>query len=304
MRQKILEDSVSAIRQALENFDLPLLNIFANRLMADASFLDNKLVNLFAMSLKNLIDPCNMLQNLSSDKEETKTHLTRYLLDFVGRFSNLVKEFEEKSMTHPIDTYWVEYYNIWNKILKDTVDLSDFEDHYTQDPNYTHKYILHMLKNNIKLFDTFRYRNRMFLNGIINEIQRLYKNFGINLNDFILYNYLIMLDRTIDGIIFENMNDIFTLNEDQMDVTLISDKIKEFSDPLAKLLEEPEFSTEIFTNKIHELIILWRNNFIRYQNFEKAVLPQVIKEHRKKIQIPEEVQNKIDALVQKSMYKK
>jgi len=279
--KSLLEDlNVTAL--ALEQDDYDNMNIFANRIMSDATIVsDNKLL-LIGFFLK---DVATEMMELTATKKASalataKTHASA----FVSKMKELAKQkdFEEKEM-------WKAYVDFSDDIRKFHLMPAE-EKSYADDTGFTREVATWLLKRLHEEQDNLLERKNQFLKGILNELGRTYRVHGAEEREIVLLSLLTALDRFYDYVRFA-----CEAPDGSLDAEKIKERLFPYIDRTLQAMETVE--TTKIDALLCELVVKWREAFIRYMDIRRIVRVPV----EKGVQLPEETKKRITEAVTKAL---
>lgn len=289
--QQCLIDSINSMEKAIQKKNYGFYNVLANRLATDSVLLENSHFVLFSMMNKDLYDNIREIDlNLNSEE-----NIIPIILKFVKNFKELIK-----SPPHNLSTLMYGYYY---QSLKELYKLHNVDEelNYNENPEFSkfaiHKIIVQMTKD----IDIRKLKSRTYFIGLQNEMGRLFKNFGFNIEEIIFYSYISTLNRILDYIIYdfsENQQDNKDDENEQKYIEIVNRIIGFFN---LYMKNEENFINDIKI-EIFNISMKWRFFYLKYLEF----IPRYIKTGKKSLQdfqMPEEEKEKLDEIVSKSIFK-
>jgi hypothetical protein len=283
---QVIKQDIAAAVVALEQEDFAAMNMYGNRLMANAVFGDVEELFLTGFFFKDI---AGIFLNLKAMPKSVALSTAKT----VGlKYANSLKEYASAEKTN-VDLLWVNFYQCYRDLRK--FFLSSIEDKvYSDNTAFTrHSFIwlIRYVKNHKEvLLDP----NNLLFKGVLNEFERIFRNHSGELEDVVaislvkalerLYNYLTIF-KTPDGKIDEN-------------------KLKPSVYPCIERMEQLAYPTkrETFSEVTHviwDITRQWREFFIEYMEVER-VKPV---EAERAIELPAEIRKKLGESVSKTLEK-
>jgi hypothetical protein len=279
-----LQQDLKAIVLALGEDDFENTNIFANRLMSDATILNDHKHLLIGFFSK---DVAAEMMELAAMKQATalataKAHVTMFL----SRMEQLAnkEDFAQQEI-------WDEYVVVADKLRR--YHLTQHEQKaYADNKEFTHKIAAWLLQH-LRREQNLLLKNRsQLLKGILNELSRTYRVFGAEKPEIVLLSLLTALDRVCDYVRFASQFP---------DESIKSESAKSAILPYVERILDIMQAEPVDINKVDvllsELIIKWREAFINYLELPPVVAVPV----EKGVKLPEETKKRITEAVTKAL---
>ena len=277
-----LQEDLRAALLALEEDDYENMNIFANRVMSDATITSDNRFLLIGFFLK---DVAIEMMELTSEKKATALATAKA---HVNMFAAKMKEHTTTKDFAP-DELWKEYVALSDALRK--FHFTPFEEKaYNDHKDFTHKTALWLLELLTKDRDALLARKNLFLKGILNELGRTYRVHGADKSEIMLLSLLTAFDRFHDYVVIECEAPDGSLHEDKM-----KERIFPYVDQISEAIHSAD-DTKV-SSLLCDLIVKWRLAFIRYMEIQRVVRVPV----EKGVQIPEETKKKISEAVTKAL---
>ncbi|MBS7631644.1 hypothetical protein KEJ47_08800 [Candidatus Bathyarchaeota archaeon] len=283
--QTIRQDIEAALR-AFEREDFENLNIFANRIMADVVFSTEGKLALPGFFLKNIAFVYGNLKTRApaTSFSTAKSIGSRYL-DSLGKLV-AKSDFDENRL-------WQEYHEFSDKIRK--FQMNEFEEtSYKDNLDFTHHAIKWLIRYLDEKRDILFDPNNVFLKGLLNEMDRIFRVHGGELID----TYAISLVTALDG-----YYDYFRLAYKTPDAGINQNKVKEiifpFVDKIVNILSSEEINVSEVDGVLWELIRGWREFFIHYMELRPR--PGFVVERG--IELPEEAKKRLTETITRALEK-
>jgi hypothetical protein len=277
----LLED-INAAMFALEQDDYQNMNIFANRVMSNATIeSDNKFL-LIGFFLK---DVAVEMTELGAAKVPTALATAKARMTM---FASKMKEHANRK-DFAEDEIWKEYVNHSDAVRKFHFTVAE-EKSYSDHKDFTRKvgsWVIEMLKNDRNVL--LEPKN-LFLKGLSNELARSYRMHGADRREIVLLSLLTAIDRFYDYVLLELEGPDGSLNQDRVKADVFP-----YLDQICQVVEAEDLSKT--DNLMAQLIIQWRLRFVRYMERVRVVRATV----EKGVQLPEEMKKKIGEAVTKAL---
>ena len=282
LQKVILEDMRAAIG-AFDNNEFGAMNMYANRLMANSVFGDSKELFLPGFFLKEVANLFIKLKAMKKTPFSTaKTFAKKYLSSLKDQMGN--GEIN-------IKLSWISFFQFYR-------DLQDFfvsdieKKFYTKNLEFSRdsiSWIIGYLKDekNILLNP-----NNLFFSGILNEIERIFRNHSGELKTI----FTISLVRAM-GRLYQYS--LVSQSDKSVNKILIEQIIFPQIDILEELTSSDKPKFEEVTHALWILVKEWRKQFLKYM--EPLRLSQVQSERA--IEIPPEMKKKLTESVSKTLEK-
>ncbi|NVM27404.1 MAG: hypothetical protein HWN65_01070 [Candidatus Helarchaeota archaeon] len=287
----LLDDTIIAMEKSLENKKFNWTNIFANRLVTDAVLKENSFYNLFGLLIKDSIELISLLDRV----EETDKIIIKEILKFIKDFKKIVKE----NSNNKFKLLWAQYKRFYEDLLK--IQSADEEKHYRVNIDFTNQGIEHLLLLCQKELKQSVVKKRLVILGIMNELERIFKNFGFEIKHLVLKTYITLYNRTIDYIIFDAIKN----KEEQSEQTKkqLLERISPFLNNLSEYNEDPNKFVENSEKYLLELAREWRTLYLTYLDLVPRSI-KVRKKEKDKLVIPDEAKEQLKDMVSKSIFEK
>lgn len=282
--RKATEEDLRAALEAFRKDSFGDVNLFANRIMANAVFDTDTTLFLPGFFLKDaaLIFGALKTREKAISYSTAKSHGFKFV------------EFLQKSLSSSIteEQLWKKFHGFLDIIRK--FEMSEFEKaSYSDNPEFTKKafsWLFDYLKKNTEiLFD----KNNLLLKGILNEMSRIFRVHSGGLSEIVLMSLVKALDRYYEYIrkIYERPNNLIDEERVKRDVLPYIDQIKKVYRSELKLSEADSI--------LWNLVRGWREFFIqRMELFTPTV------RFERGIEMPEELKKKLSESVTKALEKK
>jgi hypothetical protein len=276
-----LED-INAAVFALEQDDYENMNIFANRLMSNATIeSDNKFL-LIGFFLK---DVAAEMMELGAAKVPTalataKARMTMFVSKMKEHANR--KDFAENEI-------WDEYVKHSDAVRKFHFTPAE-EKSYSDHKDFTRmvgSWVIERLRSDRNVL--LEPKN-LFLKGLSNELARCYRMHGAARREIVLLCLLTAIDRFYDYVLVECEGPNGSLNQDK-----VKEGVFPYLDQICDVVENEDLSKT--DSLLTQLIINWRLAFVRYMERVRVVRATV----EKGVQLPEQMKKKIGEAVTKAL---
>jgi len=284
---RAIKEDVKAALEAFKNDSFDNMNIFANRMMANAIFDTNKKLILPGFLLKDVsfIFGSLKIREKPTAFSTAKSHGFKYIEE-VDKL--ITGSFDE-------DQLWKGFHD-FNRNIRKFV-MNDFEEKsYSENIEFTRKAFLWLLdyinKEKGALFDS----HNLFLKGILNEMDRIFRVHSGELADTFVVSLIRALDRYYDYFRL-----IHTIPGKGIDVEKVEKEIFPFIDKISNIYTQKKDVSEV-DDVLWELVKGWREFFIRYMELPTVRL-RFEKEVERGIELPSEVKKKLTESITKTLEK-
>lgn len=284
MLQKVTsEDAVAAI-DAFQDDKFSQMNMFANRLMANAVFGDSENVFLSGFFLKEVADIFLRLKAMQKTPISTaKTVAMKYL-----------SSMKESLLSGKIDVKlsWISFFQVYR-------DLQDFlvtdveKKVYTKNLDFSKDAFLWIIRYLKDKKTVLRDPNNLFFKGVLNEFERIFRNHSGDLNSVFTMSLVRAMARLYDYMLIGKSEKV--IDEKKLEELLFPQ-----IDNLEKLVysgDNPQF--EEVTHALWILVKEWREQFIKYMEPTRLAQVQV----ERAIEIPPEMKKKLAESVSETLEK-
>jgi hypothetical protein len=272
---EVIEQDAKAAYSAFKNDDFRDMNIFANRIMSNAVLSEDYRFVLVGFFLKEIARIYGLMK---ARKDLSAFSTAKSLGDTYLKSIGLGKSFNE---------LWEEYYQFYGRVGEHRLDEYEKESYKknVEFTRYAFRWLIGKLSEdrNILLNE-----NNQFVHGILNEMDRIIRVHGGELNHLYAWSLVRALQ------LYYSYVDYFGKEERKQ---IIEKSVFSYIDDIAKtLLKDPIDPNEV-TNLLQRVIVDWRICFLHFM--ERAELVPI--EGEKKVQITEETRKKISESVTKAL---
>jgi len=246
---ELFKEDLKVFESAIKKKDYKTANIISNRITTNAWVSETQYFGIVGFFLRQLaLDVLSASNNNNSSAVDTITkqifHLTENILAQVS---------SEKTNLHEL---WINFNIVKEKSRKDTLP-DDEKTYYTTNIEYTHKSVQKVLQLLFESKDIISYGSNNFIKGILNEISRSSRTYGISPEDNYLLSILVMIDRVDEY--------IGTTSIDIKDFKIRTEK--ELM-PFIEQLEKINSNNTIDETKVNDLIWIlikkWRMYYVQF----------------------------------------
>jgi hypothetical protein len=281
---RVIEQDLKAIQSAFDSDDFHSMNVFANRIMANATFLsEGRLFGLIGYLLKDIaLDYHISLRGKSaSTLVSAKTHGKDYL-------NWITKALEKKDITE--DQLWERYYKYMCDIrtfMQDQHEQVAYTEENLPFVRHSYKWLIQFLNEEKECLMNPK---NMLLGGILSEINRIYKVHGWQLYDAYTYLLIQMLRRFYEYLHYES-----TSEEGEFNSKLIEKRLFPYLDRINKALSnDKDVNVSEVNSILWDLIVEWRIQYIRFMELPRQVVS-------KGVEIPEELREKLSESITEAL---
>ncbi len=279
----IFQQDLKAVKNSLEKDDFDNLNIFANRVMSNSYIFNDLEKMICGFMLKDLALILLPLEQVKSSKSKSTAKALA-----AGFFKKIYDQSKDQIST---ENLWSEYYKFSNAVRVNT--LTEHEDvAYSGENNeFTHEAVKILLTKLEEKKNNLLNPSSLLLNGILNEIIRLYKVHGGQLSDEFAYALIAALERCHNYItaILGNTETF----EEEVNSKIIPE-IQKITEIMKKVEENGGKWIREIDEKIFQLSKQWREYFVLYMEYGKTAKERVIR-------IPDESRKKLTEAIARSL---
>jgi len=281
-----IKQDISAAVIAFDQDDFSEMNMFANRIMANAIFGEVEDLFLSGFFLK---DVAGLFLNLrampkSAPLSTAKTVATKYVIS--------VKEFTSAG-TIDVKVLWVAFYQFSRDMRKFLTSETE-KRVYSDNAVFTHhsfKWLMRYLKDHKEILQDPK---NFFFKGILNEFERIFRNYSGELDDVLAISLFRALDRLYDYVAVVNAHD------GKIDEDILKKSIYPYVETMEQLAypEKREQFSDV-TNVLWTITKQWRELFLQYMDIERVKAIAV----QRAIELPAEMKAKLTESVSKTLEK-
>jgi len=284
--QAIKED-MKATLEAFRNDSFDDMNIYANRIMANAIFGDNRKLILPGFFLKDVsfIFGSLKIREKATAFSTAKSHGFKYIEELNKLITGSLDE----------DQLWKSFHDFNRNIRKSVMNVFE-ETSYSENIEFTRKAFLWLLDYMDKERDVLFDSQNLFLKGILNEMDRIFRVHSGELIDTFVISLIRALDRYYDY-----FRRIYTIPRKGVDEEKVKNEIFPFIDEIKKIYTQKKSASEV-DNILWELVKGWREFFIQYMELPTVRL-RFEKEVERGIELPSEVKKKLTESITKTLEK-
>jgi len=273
---------LQAAAKALEGEDFELMNIYSNRIMSNSIFGDDRKFALPGFFLKDVSFTIGNLKARvpTSAFSTAKALASEYARRLLGQTSQ--SEFKEEEL-------WQQFHGFMDRVRKFTMERIEGEVYVQPNASFTHEAFRWLISYLDKNKDTLLHPRNMLLKGILNEMNRLYRNHGAELDETYSMALITALDRCNDYVGMSSLSE-----SDYGERT--KKEVMPYVERVISVLKENTPSPENVNELLWVLIRRWRGYFIEFMEVRRAVyVPE------KAIELPEETRKKLTEAITKSL---
>lgn len=279
------QDLQAAVK-ALEEEDFENMNIYSNRIMSNSIYGTERKLALPGFYLKDI---SFILGNIKA-KTPTSAFSTAKSLanEYAKNLSEKTSQSEFKE-----EELWLQFHEFMVNIRKFSLDPIE-EKAYTQ-PNtsFTHEAFQWLISHLDKRREILLHPKNLLLKGILNEMNRLYRNHGVELAETYSMGLMTALDRCNDYVRMSSRSE----NEFE---ERVKQEILPYLDRIIPVLKERPLDFENVNQLLWELVRKWRVYFIEFME-RSHMVREAVYEPEKGIELPEETRKKLTDAITKSL---
>lgn len=273
--------------KAFEAENYESANIFSNRIMSNSVISNERSLAFVGFFLKDL----NSILEIIRRRSETAAFSTAKTIGLM-----YARDVEKRARSNDLDSIylWESHLGFMNRIREFLMD--EFESGVYGEPSIefiqdSYSWLLHFLENNKDLL----YDRNNLIEGILNEMGRLWKTHGIGIENLYPYMLLIALKWCNDYI-------RVTSREPAQLESKIKESIFPYIDRLISMVRKENPVQKEIEDLLWELISEWRKNFIKFMEIAPRPIPAG-HEPEDTIEIPEETKEKLTEAITDSLEK-
>jgi hypothetical protein len=272
---EVIEQDVKAAYLAFKDDNFRDMNIFANRIMSNAVLSTDYRFTLVGFFLKEM---ARIYGPIKARKELSAFSTAKSLGDVYIKSINLEKSFND---------LWEEYNQFYYRLGEHRLDEYE-KGSYKKNVEFTRfafRWLIEKLSGDRNIFFN---ENNHFVNGVLNEMDRIIRVHGGELIDLYAWSLVRALQLYYDYV------DYFGKDERKQ---IIEKSVFSYIDNITKALLKDTVDPNEVTNLLQRIIVDWRICFMHFM--ERAELVPI--EGEKKVQITEETKKKISETVTKAL---
>ena len=272
---QVIEQDVKAVYSAFQNDDFANMNLFSNRIMANAILSEDPRLTLLGFSLKEI---ARIYGGIKARKDLTTFATAKSLGDVYIRSINLKGDANE---------FWEQYHLFYNKIRQHQQDEYEKES-YKENIQFT-RFAFHWLIQKLSEDRDMLFKDHnQFVRGILNEMGRIFRVHGGELVDL----YTFSLVRALQ--LYYDYTNYFSKKERK---EVITKSVLPYVDEMTKTLLRESVDPEEVTLLLQRIIVDWRIAYIHFM--ERPRFVPIEKEEG--VPITEETKRKISETVTKAL---
>lgn len=276
----ILEDLTAAI-EAFKKDSFYHVNVFANRIMSDATFTDSKFF-LTGFFLKDLATTFGKLK--TEEKATSYSTAKSHGFKFAELLKDSLSSFDEEKL-------WKEYQKFYNTIRK--FEMDEFEEKsYSDNKDFakeTFSWLFEYIKTNKEILVD---PQNLLFKGVYSEMERIFRVHSANLPEIVLMSLIQALSRYYD---------YFRRIHLKPDGHIDEEKVKTEIFPLVEQIEKacyPKLDFSAVNSTLWALVKGWRCFFMQ----RMELLPLTVR-YQKGIEMPTELKEKLSETMTKILEK-
>jgi len=272
---QVIEQDVKAANLAFRDDDFANMNLFSNRIMANAILSDDPRLALLGFCLKEM---ARIYEGIKARKELITFATAKSFGDVYIKSINL------KSNTSGL---WQQYLLFYNQVRQHQQNKYEQES-YEENVKFT-RFAFHWLIQKLSEDRDMLFKDHnQFVRGVLNEMSRIFRVHGGELVDL----YALSLVRALQ--LYCGYTDYFAKDERDK---VINRSILPYVDDIAKTLLKDEVDHEEVTLLLRRIIVDWRVAYIHFMERPRLVSIQ----REEGVPITEETKKKISESVTKAL---
>lgn len=280
--QRVIRQDMLAGITAFEKDNFSDMNMFANRLMANAAFGDTEGLILPGFFLKEVAGMFLMLKAMPNSALSTAKTLTM-------KYLKALKEGMSGEKPN-VELLWISFFQFYRDTRKFLV--TDIEKKvYVDDIDFTRQAFIQLTRYMEKKKELLLDPNNRLLKGVLNEFNRIFRNHSGELVDVFATFLVSALDRVYNYVA------ISKTHEGKIDKGKLEKFIFPYIENMEQLIYRPE--KPLIAEISHTICILtkqWREFFVQYmewRRFESGI--------ERAIELPAEMKKKLAESVSKTL---
>lgn len=263
MSNSVADYNVELFKQDLKNYtnaikvkDFRTGNILANRIMSNSHLFDKQYFGIVGFFLKQITSDAIALRNVTDQ-------------DSIATILNAITNFIENTIFPQISSEKYEIAEVWrgysNFMIKtrDAYLFQEEKEIYKINSKITEKAFNKILGLLFKEKELLTYPTNNFLKGLINEMNRVGKTYGIETKNLYLQSLVTMIDR-IDEYVGLTMVDMKDFE------VRIKNEVIPYVEKLEEICSNQQSSESDVNDLLWELIKLWREYFIKFLDIKRS----------------------------------
>jgi hypothetical protein len=284
----VFQQDLRAAVMALKEEDLRSLNLYSNRIMANAIFGNDRRLFLPGFFLKDLCPILGFLKEraatsaLSTAKAQSNAYAER-LLEQTNR-----PDFNEEQL-------WKSYHETRGIVIRFTMDATEEKAYGQLNPSFTHEAFRWLISYLDERKDILLHPRNLLLKGILNEMGRIYRSHGAQISETYSMALVTALDWCDEYV-------MTTSRSDSECEERVKKEILPYVERVVTLLREHPSSSDMVNELLWDLVKKWRLYFIEYMERGRVEM-EAIPKPEKGIELPEETRKKLTEAITKSLEK-
>jgi hypothetical protein len=283
---KTVKQDIAAAINAFEQDDFSDMNMYANRIMANAAFGDDEELFLTGFLLKDIAGLFLYMKAIPKfvALSTAKTMSSKYV--------SLLKEMSAGEKAD-LKILWVGFYQFYRDTRKFL--MNDIEKKvYSDNTNFTRHSYIWLIRYTRNHKETLLDPNNFLFKGILNEMERIFRTHSGELDDVLAMSLIKALDRLYEYIAISRTSD----------GRIDEGKLKELIYPHLETIEQiayPEKREQFsdVTKAIWRMTKQWREYFLQYMEVERVKPIQA----QRAIELPADMKAKLAESISKTLEK-
>lgn len=271
---QIIQQDVKAAYSAFQSDDFRVMNMYANRIMANSIFDEKPQLTLIGFFLKEV---SRIHDRLKAYKDLTAFATAKSIGDTYIKTVNVESGINE---------FWEEYDNFYNRIRK--YEQGKYEkESYKDNTEFTHLTFRWLLERLNEDRDVLFNNNNQFVRGILTEMDRIFRVHGGDRVDLYAFSLLRALE------LYSGYIEYFSKDERR---EFITKSMFTYIDDIIKTMSKDHVDPTEITILLRRIILDWRVCYIRFME-----RPRLVPIEGEKVPITEETKKRISKSVEKAL---
>lgn len=271
---QIIEQDVKATHLAFRDDDFTAMNMFANRVMANAILSEKPQLSLIGFFLKEMT---RIYERIKAYEDLTTFATAKSLGETYIKSIKLESEIKE---------FWEQYHHFYNRIRKHEQNKFEKES-YEENVEFTGFAFRWLIEKLSEERNVLFNHNNQFVRGIVNAMDRIYRVHLGNMVDLYAFSLVKALQ------LYSDYMENFSKDERN---EFITKSLFVYIDDITKTLLKDQVDPKDVTTLLKRIILDWRLCYIRFME-----RPRFVRIQEKGVPISEETKKRISKSVEKAL---
>ena len=242
----ILQQDINACVDLFEKDNFRLINIIANRYLENCLIFNDYRLCLPGIFIKDMV---NDYFGIISNPEKRKTINSAKVVGerLLSKIQETFKDLNEE--------------NLWNEFYKYNLNINEFlrDVHYLKNPHFSSQ-AFRFLLNYVENHKDYLYMvNNKFLEGILDIMVRVIRNYYFNLNELMIYVCIKFFSFLYQYFYYENYS------SNQLNKEKLKEDLSIYLKYISSLKEKEEINITDFNKNLWNIVKKWREMYIFYK---------------------------------------